>query len=191
MVDEAAREIAAAKFLKEMKGVAGSGEVVETATHIYFWKPPSIFDQWTPCRFESDEGIVYCCTEQYMMAEKALLFGDTVRREQILAEYDPRIMIRLGKEVENFNQTIWDCEKVRIVTAGNTLKFGQNPDLREKLLATSEKTIVEASPQDKVWGIGLKPKDAANSKSSTWPGQNLLGKVLMTVRTQLQQQQDV
>jgi ribA/ribD-fused uncharacterized protein len=75
----------------------------------------------------------------------------------------------------------------RIVREGTLLKFGQNPHLRQKLEATEDKTIVEASPRDKIWGIGLGAKSALEKGEEGWRGLNLLGKALMEVRTMLRE----
>jgi len=166
-----------------------SGEVVETANFVLFWKPPSTYGQWSPSTFEVD-GAVYNCAEQFMMAEKARLFGDHETRGKILAELHPAKQKALGQKVSNFNEALWDKEKFNIVVSGNRAKFTQNPELLQQLLATGDKTLVEASPMDNIWGIGLDATQALACDSKTWPGQNLLGKALMRVRKKLQELQD-
>ncbi|AKI80353.1 hypothetical protein [Niemeyer virus] len=150
-----------------------------------------IFSQWFPVNFkEYLNGEVfseYVSAEQYMMAHKALLFGDTFHFKKIM-ECSKQCKIKyLGRRVRNFNPTVWDKNKFDIVTEGNRLKFSQNPDLMKRLLETGNKTIVEASPSDKIWGIGLTAQQAVNIPENKWPGKNLLGKVLMKVREENQQ----
>eukprot|EP00931_Biecheleriopsis_adriatica_P049339 TRINITY_DN28540_c0_g1_i1.p1 TRINITY_DN28540_c0_g1~~TRINITY_DN28540_c0_g1_i1.p1 ORF type:complete len:193 (-),score=48.56 TRINITY_DN28540_c0_g1_i1:401-979(-) len=184
---EEEREIAAAKFLDEMKKHPMYGIVQETEDHVFFWKPRSAFDQWTPCKFEVD-GILYNCAEQYMMAEKARLFGDERTRQAILKEFHPLKQKNLASAkgtLTGFDQAVWDQECYGIVLKGNMAKYSQNLDLQDALLMTGEKQLVEASPQDSIWGIGLGMADAQATSSAKWPGKNLLGKVLMDVRTQL------
>jgi len=183
---EAAREIAAARFLAEMAKHPKSGEVVETEDQVFFWKPPSAFDQWSPCRFEVD-GFVYNCAEQFMMAEKAKLFDDGECRSRILAELHPLKQKHLGQKVRGFCDMVWERERLSIVIAGNRAKFMQNTELRTRLLATGQRQLVEASPQDGIWGIGLGVAEAQSIDPGQWPGQNLLGKALMVVREELQE----
>lgn len=178
------RLVAAAAFLDEMSSHPLSGVVVETDNYVFFWKPPSPFDQWTPCKFEA-EGVVYNCAEQWMMAEKARLFGDTEVRRQILNEYHPRKQKQLGQRVRGFNHALWDSHRFDIVLTGNRLKFQQNFELLSQLRATSDKILVEASPQDRIWGIGLDAENAQRTPQEKWPGMNLLGQVLMSVRREL------
>lgn len=155
---------------------------VTTEQFTFFWKGWPC--QWFPSQFE-EEGRTYNCTEQYMMAEKAKLFGDEEIREKILNSEDPRIIKAFGRKVSNFNQKIWDENKFKIVVRGNFLKFSQNPSLKSKLLATKGTKMVEASPLDAIWGIGLDVKAALSKDPETWPGQNLLGKALDEVRDHL------
>lgn len=158
--------------------------VIETKDYVYFWQPPSVFSQWTPSRFTS-EGVIYTSAEQYMMAEKARLFEDFATRAQILASDDPKRQKALGREVRGFDGTVWEKNRLEIVTAGNFAKFGQNPEARAILLATGEKTLVEASPFDRIWGIGLRADDARVYDPRQWRGLNLLGKALMAARDHL------
>ncbi len=165
---------------------------METNTHVLFYgHTPNkigihIFSQWFPVKFteyfNKNTFIEYENSEQYMMAHKALLFGDDYHFDKIMETTDPAIMKKLGRKIKDFDQDIWDAHKFDIVTEGNRLKFGQNPNLMKRLLETENKTIVEASPHDKVWGIGLKACDAIKIPENKWLGQNLLGKALMLVR---------
>lgn len=159
-------------------------EVLETPRYVFFWRPPAVFGQWTPSRFELDGG-VYGCAEQYMMAEKARLFGDAEVLAQILATDDPREQRRLGREVAGFDEATWVERRLGIVVAGNLAKFAQDDARRAALLATGEKLLVEASPYDRVWGIGLRADDPRALDPARWRGQNLLGQALVEVRRAL------
>jgi hypothetical protein len=159
-------------------------QVIETETMVLFWQPPAVFGQWTSSRFVVD-GVTYGCAEQFMMAEKARLFGDEATRAKILATDSPRQHKALGREVAGFVQAVWDRECLEIVVRGNRAKFGQNPDLRAALLATGDKLLVEASPLDRVWGVGLRADDPRIHDTSRWRGKNLLGEALMRVRAEL------
>ena len=138
--------------------------------------------QWYPCRFEAD-GVTYTSAEQYMMAEKARLFGDEETRAEILNTSDPRRCKALGRKVKNFDKAVWDQKKSIIVQQGNTKKFLQNPALRDFLLSTGDKVLVEASPTDRVWGIGLGKNHPDALDPKKWRGQNLLGFALMNSRS--------
>lgn len=137
--------------------------------------------QWYPCQFEVD-GVIYTSAEQYMMAEKAKLFGDEEIRDEILSTDDPRKCKALGRKVKNFDEAVWDKEKEFIVLKGNTKKFLQNDALRNFLLSTGSKVLVEASPTDRVWGIGLGKNNPDALDPKKWRGKNLLGFALMDVR---------
>ncbi|MDC0716384.1 NADAR family protein [Nannocystis bainbridge] len=159
-------------------------QVIETATMVLFWQPPGLFGQWTPSRFEVD-GVTYGCAEQFMMAEKARLFGDEATRARILATDSPKQHKALGREVAGFEQAVWDRECLDIVVRGNRAKFGQDPALRAALLATGDKLLVEASPLDRLWGVGLRADDPRIHDPAQWRGKNLLGEALMRVRAEL------
>ena len=120
-----------------------------------------------------------------MMYRKAKLFGDDFLAYKMLEIHDPRMLKQLGREVRNFKPEVWDIHKLSIVTLGNIFKFSQNADLKGLLLATKGRLLVEASPYDSVWGIGLAEKDAKATPQNQWPGQNLLGIALMEARTVL------
>ncbi len=137
--------------------------------------------QWYPCQFEVD-GVQYNCAEQYMMAEKARLFDDTEVMEKILAATDQKTIKDLGRQVRGFDENKWNKEKVKIVVSGNIAKFSQNWKLKKYLIWTGNRILVEASPYDKVWGIGLKDSDERATNVSQWKGENLLGFSLMIVR---------
>ena len=165
--------------------MAFSGEeVVETESFVFFWKPPAPFSQWTRSHFVIDEQ-EYTHAEQWMMAAKASLFGDSDMLARILASDDPRSQKRLGQQVRGFDEDTWKRERLDIVVRGNEAKFGQSQKLRRILLATGDKTLVEASPIDRIWGIGLRADDPRAQRPSEWRGLNLLGEALMRVRALL------
>ena len=161
----------------------------EALQYILFWghteKPGSAtkacLSQWYPCRFVCD-GAVYCCTEQYMMAQKALLFGDRTAYEKIMASDQPKEIKVLGREITGFEQDKWDQYKYQIVLKGNTAKFLQNECLKRFLLDTEEAVLAEASPYDSIWGIGLSSDHPQAGDASCWRGENLLGFALMETR---------
>lgn len=117
-----------------------------------------------------------------MMAQKAKLFHDSRRYTAILRASKPWECKDLGKQVTPFDARTWDAAKYDIVKAGNRAKFEQNPDLKQRLLATGDAILAEASPKDKIWGIGLDAQTAAATPMAKWPGQSLLGRVLMELR---------
>lgn len=137
--------------------------------------------QWFPCSFVVD-GQYYNCAEQYMMAEKARIFGDEEIRQQILAEYSQLAMKKLGRKVRNYDDVTWKEKRFDVVVKGNIAKFAQNEKLQNFLLSTSEKILVEACPKDTVWGIGLDESSPEAIQPSKWEGENLLGFALMEVR---------
>lgn len=140
--------------------------------------------QWHPSVFKVD-GVTYGCAEQFMMAEKAKLFGDMTSRKKILASRNPREQKALGRKVLNFKEDKWTNVCREVVFQGNLAKFTQNSDLRELLVATATKTLAEASPTDRIWGIGLSEDDPRALTRSAWRGTNWLGETLMRVRTNL------
>lgn len=127
----------------------------------------------------------YCCMEQFMMEQKAELFGDKEIRQQILESRLPDQIKSLGRKVRGFDQALWDQAKYPIVLNGNWCKFSQNRRLRDFLLSTGDSVLVEASPYDAIWGIQLSA-DAPDARNPfKWNGQNLLGFALMEVRDEL------
>ncbi len=145
----------------------------------------SCLSQWFPREFRVG-AILYTSMEQYMMSQKARLFGDTATEEKIMAATDQGTIKALGRVVAPFDRAIWDRFKSAIVMMGNYYKFAQHADLRSFLIQTGSKILVEASPHDKIWGIGLSEADKRALRPSLWQGQNRLGLALMTVRAELQ-----
>lgn len=131
------------------------------------------------------EGVRYGCTEQYMMAGKARVFGDAEVLASILKTSAPKAQKALGRKVRNFDAATWERERERVVYEGNHAKFTQNASLLEALLATSGTELVEASPMDRIWGVGLSMDNPSIMDPSKWRGLNLLGKVLTRLREDL------
>lgn len=144
----------------------------------------SCFSQWWMMDFWS-VAHTYCCMEQYMMAAKAELFQDQQSREKILKCSDPKQIKALGRKILGFQQDIWDKFKYSIVLNGNWCKFSQSQALRAFLLSTGDSILVEASPYDNIWGIGLSSPSPEAKDPLKWRGQNLLGFALMEVRDEL------
>lgn len=141
----------------------------------------AVFSQWWRCRFEVD-GTAYASAEQWMMACKARLFGDRDALSRILEASDPAACKAIGREVRGYDEARWSAHRFDLVTAGNVAKFGADPALRDYLLATGDSVLVEASPRDRVWGIGLGRESERAHDPRTWRGQNLLGFALVRAR---------
>lgn len=155
----------------------------------FFYHSRHPFSQWHRSEFAVD-GVRYSCCEQYMMAAKARLFGDHESLARILETDDPRTQKELGRRVSGFDNAAWERERERIVFEGNLAKFAQNATMRQALLDTGDRYLAEASPSDRIWGIGLNEKDAARRPRSEWRGLNLLGLALMRVRAALRDRDD-
>lgn len=167
----------------------------EQAEFLFFWghqpsKDGSIIktcmSQWWPSEF-TENGKTYLTAEHYMMAGKALLFNDTEIEEKIRSKSSPKDVKDLGRQIKGFVPEVWDKEKYHLVKRGNYLKFSQNKALEQFLICTGNKVLVEASPVDFIWGIGLDENKAAAKNPMEWKGENLLGFALMEVRDLLQQ----
>jgi len=177
-----------------------------TDEFVFFWD--SVFSQWADCYFidyddcnkpmtiSSEDytkmesivitnGTAYTSAEQYMMRQKALLFGDEETAEKIMSAKSPNMCKSLGKKVKNFSNEKWIDHRISIVTQGNYLKFSQDLELKKTLMATGDRVIAEASPYDKIWGIGLEQNGDADiiEDVTSWQGLNLLGICLMNVRS--------
>lgn len=144
----------------------------------------SCFSQWFDAPFESG-GQRYRTAEHFMMAHKAALFGDLQIRDEVLAADDPGKAKALGRQVKNFSEDVWVRHRWDIVVQANLLKFGQNDGLLRFLLGTGRKVLVEASPLDRIWGIGLSAQAPEATDPRKWNGLNLLGFALMEVRERL------
>ncbi|WP_395749250.1 NADAR family protein [Prosthecobacter sp.] len=145
------------------------------------------FSQWWAGHPFVIDDITYATAEHYMMAEKARLFGDNDTLQKILPASTPAIAKKLGREVKNFDDARWLQNRWEIVVSGNFAKFSQHADLRDFLLHTGDRVIVEASPFDRIWGIGMAATDPNAENPAQWKGLNLLGFALMEVRKQLRE----
>jgi ribA/ribD-fused uncharacterized protein len=137
--------------------------------------------QWWPVEFTVD-GVVFRSAEHYMMWRKAKLFGDHDMAERIVAAADPRDAKALGRGMRDFDEKTWAERRFEIVTDASRHKFGQHDDLRAWLVGTGDRVLVEASPTDRVWGIGLSAADERATDPARWRGLNLLGFALMRAR---------
>ena len=147
----------------------------------------SCLSQWYECR-STVEGVVYHTAEQYMMSQKALLFGDEDIYQKIMNAGDPGAYKALGRMISGFDEELWKSRRTDIVINGNMAKFSQNDDLREFLLNTGSRVLVEASPYDRIWGIGMAKNSADIEDPFCWKGTNLLGYCLMEVRDRLKEE---
>ncbi|EIP0772456.1 NADAR family protein [Listeria monocytogenes] len=166
----------------------------EKLKYIFFWghQPAedgkiskSCFSQWWICSFKVD-GVEYNCAEQFMMAEKAKLFNDMEMREKILAAKHPKQAKDFGRLIRGFQEDIWLKNRFNIVMRANQAKFSQNEELKKFLMQTKKWILVEASPVDKIWGIGMAADNKNVENPLYWKGLNLLGFALMAVRDELE-----
>lgn len=158
---------------------------MEKQEFVLFYNGP--FSQWKKAEIDVD-GILYNCCEQYMMAQKALLFRDFTTYQEIMDTSSPEKQKALGRKVKDFKKDKWERIAKDVVFQGNWAKFTQHPDLMKILWKTGDKIIVEASPTDTIWGIGLGEHDPDAKNPKKWKGTNWLGEVLMEVRKKLQKE---
>lgn len=165
----------------------------ERLKYLFFWghqpsrdgRPgPFCFSQWAEYEF-AVEGVLYKTAEHWMMAQKARLFGDEDILQKILQSDSPGGAKDLGRRVKGFDQQTWKERRYGIVKQGNIHKFNAHEDIREYLLNTRERILVEASPLDRIWGIGLAKEAPSIENPENWKGLNLLGFALMEVRDEL------
>jgi ribA/ribD-fused uncharacterized protein len=140
----------------------------------------SCFSQWWLSSFVVED-VLYYSAEHWMMAKKAELFEPT-KVNEITNTPSPALVKKIGRSIENYNDDIWKENRYNIVKQGTFYKFSQNQELKTFLLSTNQKVIVEASPIDTIWGIGLAPNNKKINNPSNWRGLNLLGFALMEVR---------
>lgn len=154
-----------------------------TDNYVFFWN--GIYSQWHKAPMTIDK-VEYNSCEQYMMHQKALLFGDNEIAELIMKETNPREQKKYGRMIKNFDKSTWDKNCLAIVYEGNLAKFSQNADLKEEMLSTGNRIFVEASPLDNIWGIGLDENAEGIENPSYWLGLNLLGQALTIVKKEIQ-----
>lgn len=159
---------------------------VVTDTHIFFWMPDSIYSNFypnAPLTLSQYPDICFENSEAAFMFLKAKTFGDSVIAAAVVANQDPKYVKGLGKRVSGFNDETWAEHRYDCMLDACFAKFVQNPKLGDQLIATGDKVLVEASPYDKIWGVGLAPNDPRVLDPANWRGLNLLGEVLMDIRT--------
>ncbi|KAJ7138508.1 hypothetical protein C8R43DRAFT_1019342 [Mycena crocata] len=171
--------------------------------YTFFWSTNHVngwASQWYPASFTTtvsmdgvDQEITFLSNEHWMMLQKALLFEDSDVAQEVLsingtAKQDMARVKALGRKVKNFKEDVWVQHRERIVTEGTIHKFRQNADLRQKLFATGDTMLVEASPYDKIWGIGCSEANAISRSGNQW-GLNLLGEALVEARRVLREEE--
>ncbi|GHF11828.1 MULTISPECIES: NADAR family protein [Streptomyces] len=190
MNDTGERQPHAARSVAELTAAVRRGERVK---YVPFWghRPrrdgsvgPGCFSQWWPSPFTVD-GTVYATAEHWMMAGKARLFGDAEAEAAALAAAHPQQAKAAGRSVRGFDEEQWRRHRFELVVQGSVHKFAQHPELRAFLLGTGDRVLVEASPLDRVWGIGLAADDERAQDPAQWRGLNLLGFALMEARQRL------
>ncbi len=145
---------------------------------------PHVLSQWWPAAFEVD-GERYATAEHFMMAAKARLFDDAEARSRVFAAASPADAKAIGRSVRGFESARWAAHRFELVVTGNVAKFSADPALEQYLLQTGDAIFVEASPRDRIWGIGLGRNNPAATDPTRWRGQNLLGFALVEVRARL------
>jgi len=146
----------------------------------FFWGGP--FSQWDSSPFMALDGLMYNCAEQYMMAQKAMLFKDQDTFKKIMATTDPKEQKTLGRQVKNFVPLIWDTYSTMVIYDGSIYKYSQNEKHRKTLLDTGDTILVEASPYDAIWGIKMGVDNPSINDMNLWQGENRLGFILTKVR---------
>jgi hypothetical protein len=155
--------------------------MITTDTHVYFWN--GLYSNWDNCHFEDFlTGERFKNSEQAFMWYKADTFGDRDIRTAIQRTSNPKEVKELGRQVKNFNEEVWNNVRFDKMVYVNELKFTQNPYYGQTLKNTGNRILVEASPYDKIWGVGLLETDPLILDEKNWTGLNLLGKALMEVR---------
>ena len=156
----------------------------ETDTHIYFFRNKDIYSNFYYSNIKIST-ITFCCSEQALMYFKARLFKDDEIAGNILQNNNPHEIKQLGRKVKNFDENIWLKERDTILFQILYQKFCKNPYLKKELLKTNDKILVEASPYDKIYGVGLSEDNDNILDDKNWKGENLLGNILMNVRDML------
>lgn len=155
-----------------------------TSKFTFFWGSDSPFSNWYMSSF-IHEGREYNCSEQYMMYKKAMLFKDFDVADMIMEQAHPRKQKFLGRQVRGFDESTWMAKCEDIMVPGLISKFLQDTYCLNTILDSGDSILVEASPYDKIWGIGMAEDDPRATNPSKWEGKNLLGNVLMKVRDEI------
>ncbi len=184
------KRAADSRSVEQLTAALAGGESVKW---VFFWghrpRPDGsvgqgCFSQWWPSPFTVD-GTVYATAEHWMMAGKARLFGDRDAEARVLAAAHPEQAKDAGRTVRGFDEEVWRRHRFELVVEGGVHKFAQDPRLGAYLLGTGERVLVEASPPDRIWGIGLAADDERAQDPVRWRGENLLGFALMEARQRL------
>lgn len=190
MPDHAALLPAAARSVAELRVLVEAGAAVK---YLHFWghQPErdgaagkGALSQWFEAPFAVD-GVRYRTAEHWMMAEKARLFGDLEAEREAIDAANPALAKAAGRTVRDFDDAVWVRERFEIVVRGSEHKFAAHPDLREYLVRTGSRVLVEASPRDRIWGIGMGTRNENAENPAAWRGLNLLGFALMEARERL------
>ncbi|WP_406286929.1 NADAR family protein [Embleya sp. NBC_00896] len=160
--------------------------------YVFFWghREPltgvdsACMSQWYPSPFTVDD-VTYPTAEHWMMAGKARMFGDADAERRVLAAGHPKTAKTIGRQVRGFDEQRWVAARFELIVRGNVAKFGQHEAMRAFLLGTGRRVLVEASPLDRIWGIGLAADDERAGDPERWRGLNLLGFALMEARSRL------
>lgn len=162
---------------------------MEKIKYHFFWG--GIYSNWHKAPMTvniNGTDMLFNCGEQYMMYCKASLMNDKESLKEVMKTSDPRQQKKIGRNIKNFNSELWDKNKFAVMMIGLTEKFRQNPDLKKQLLEEDCDIFVEASPYDRIWGIGYLAQDAEDFVSD-W-GENLLGKIITLIRFKLQAEEE-
>ena len=151
---------------------------------LFYFGQDSPFSHWFKCKFTIDQQ-EFCCVEQYLMYKKALLFKDAEAAKKILRSSDPKRHRYIGKQVAGFDKLIWQRECKKYAFEANLAKFTQNISLMKMLKDTEGKSLAEASPYDRNWGIGLSVQNPKIYDRKKWRGKNWAGEVLEEVRSSI------
>ncbi len=176
--------------IDSVESLVGTVRAGQRVKYLHFWGHTprrdgtlgaSCLSQWWPSPYTVD-GVTYATAEHWMMAAKARLFDDADAERAVLAARTPAEAKNAGRLVRGFDEAIWARERFGVVVTGSVHKFASDPALRDFLLGTGERVLVEASPLDRVWGVGLAADDPRIQDPEKWRGANLLGFALMGAR---------
>lgn len=159
----------------------------QTDQFVFFYGSKDHFSNFYKTNFVVN-GITFSCGEQYIMYSKACLFNDNEMAEVILKEHLPSKMKAWGRKVKSYDDATWCAQREDITYTGLLEKYKQNQMLCNLLMETGEREIVEASPRDRIWGIGMGENNVNVEDKTMWKGRNILGSILMRVRNQIKQE---
>lgn len=162
-----------------MQNAGTEKDMIRKNGFLFFWGDWPSNWEFSPFKLG---GVQYNCVEQYMMAAKARLFDDKKTLAKIMAATDPSDQKRYGREVEGFSEPKWAAIRYDVVLRATVEKYRQNPELLKLLLATGTDRFVEASPTDRIWGIGMRKDSRGIENPANWRGTNLLGKAIDEAR---------